>query len=147
MLSASSVGVSRRLAGRVECLRYGLSCTYGRPTVDCVGETRCKIAYTVQEPVGFMNDVELILPTRQIWKAIFTDPQFRNGTITVSGPVKAGRGKETSVFFFRSREDRLLLRAGARADRARSRHMDAMSSCACASLSVPRAKRTVCPEL
>jgi hypothetical protein len=74
----------------------------GPPTVDCLGETRCTIAYTVQEPVGFIKEVELILPTRQIWKAMFTDPQFQNGTITVSGPVKTMRGKETketSVLF------------------------------------------------
>ena len=60
----------------------------GPPTVDCLGETRCTIAYTVQEPVGLINEVELMLPTRQIWKAMFTDPQFQNGTITVSGPGK-----------------------------------------------------------
>ena len=71
----------------------------GRPTVNCLGETRCTIAYTVQEPVGFLNEVELILPTRQIWKAMFTDPQFQNGTIMVSGPVKTMRGKETPVLF------------------------------------------------
>ncbi|MGO9101112.1 MAG: hypothetical protein ACLP9Y_17360, partial [Mycobacterium sp.] len=71
----------------------------GPPTVDCSGKTRCTIAYTVQEPVGWINDVELMLPTRQIWKAMFADPQFQNGTITVSGPVKTMRGKETSVLF------------------------------------------------
>lgn len=71
----------------------------GPPTVDCSGETHCTIAYTVQEPVGFIDEVELMLPTRQIWKAMFADPQFRNGTITVSGPAKTLRGKETSVFF------------------------------------------------
>jgi serine/threonine-protein kinase len=71
----------------------------GTPTVDCSRKTRCTIAYTVQEPVGFLNEVEVILPTRQIWKAMFTDPQFQNGTITVSGPVLTKRGKETSVLF------------------------------------------------
>jgi serine/threonine-protein kinase len=71
----------------------------GPPTVDCLGETRCTIAYTVQEPVGFINEVELVLPTRQMWKAMFTDPQFQNGTIMVSGPVKTAHGKETSLFF------------------------------------------------
>ena len=48
---------------------------------------------TVQEPNGLVNDSELILPTRQIWKALFTDPQFQNGTITVSGPTKSVGGK------------------------------------------------------
>lgn len=71
----------------------------GKPTVDCLGETRCTIAYTVQQPVGFLNEVELILPTRQIWKAMFTDPRFQNGTITVSGPATTVRGRETSVLF------------------------------------------------
>jgi DNA-binding beta-propeller fold protein YncE len=72
----------------------------GRPTVDCSGETRCTIAYTVHQPVGFLTDVELVLPTRQVWKAMFTDPQFRNGTITVSGPAKNTiRGKVARVLF------------------------------------------------
>ncbi len=71
----------------------------GPPTVDCLGEASCTIAYSVQEPVGWINEVELLLPTRQIWKAMFTDPQFQNGTITVRGPVKTMRGKETSVLF------------------------------------------------
>jgi streptogramin lyase len=71
----------------------------GSPAVDCSGETRCTIAYTVQEPVGFINEVELVLPTRQIWKAMFTDPKFREGTITVSGPERTRREKETSVLF------------------------------------------------
>jgi sugar lactone lactonase YvrE len=71
----------------------------GRPKVDCLGETRCTIAYTVQPPVGFLSDVELVLPTRQMWKAMFTDPQFQNGTITVSSPVKTKRGNDTQVLF------------------------------------------------
>jgi serine/threonine-protein kinase len=71
----------------------------GPPTVECSGETRCTIAYTVQEPVGFINEVELVLPTRQMWKALFTDPHFQSGTITVSGPAKTMRGKDTSVLF------------------------------------------------
>ena len=71
----------------------------GSPTVDCSGEIRCTVAYTVQEPVGFIYDVELVLPTRQMWKAMFADPHFQHGTITVSGPQTSPRGKETSVFF------------------------------------------------
>jgi serine/threonine-protein kinase len=71
----------------------------GSPTVDCSGDARCTIAYTVHEPVGFLSDVELVLPTRQMWKAMFTDPEFQKGTITVSGPVKTKRGKETSPLF------------------------------------------------
>jgi sugar lactone lactonase YvrE len=71
----------------------------GPPTVECSGETRCTIAYTVQEPVGFVNEIELVLPTRQMWKAMFTDPHFQSGTITVSGPAKTLRGKDTSVLF------------------------------------------------
>lgn len=65
----------------------------GTPTVNCLGEISCTIAYTVQEPNGLDNDFELILPTRQIWKALFTDSQFQNGAITVSGPTKSVGGK------------------------------------------------------
>jgi hypothetical protein len=73
----------------------------GTPTVSCSGETSCTIAYTVQEPNGMLpSDDELLLPTRQIWKALFTDPQFQNGTITVSGPTTSVGGKsEISPLF------------------------------------------------
>ncbi len=61
----------------------------GEPDVDCAGEARCNIAYAIQESAGGSSnfeDNELIRPTRDIWKTLFTDPKFQSGTITVSGP-------------------------------------------------------------
>jgi hypothetical protein len=61
----------------------------GEPSVNCAGETRCSIAFAVEQPVGGSSnweDNELIRPTREIWQTLFTDPKFQSGTITVSGP-------------------------------------------------------------
>jgi hypothetical protein len=61
----------------------------GQPNVDCTGETRCSIAYAIEQSVGGSSnweDNELIRPTREIWQTLFADPQFQFGTITVSGP-------------------------------------------------------------
>jgi hypothetical protein len=78
----------------------------GTPVVDCTGERNCTIAYTVQQPRGGLGDKEgvadlqLVEPTRQIWKALFTDPQFQSGTITVRGPVTTTGGKaETGAYY------------------------------------------------
>lgn len=60
----------------------------GEPDVNCANETRCTIAYAIQQSLGGSTnweDNELIRPTRQIWKTLFTDPKFESGTITVSG--------------------------------------------------------------
>jgi hypothetical protein len=62
---------------------------HGQPDVDCAGETRCSIAYAIQQSLGGSSnweDNEMIRPTRQIWKTLFADPEFQSGTITVSGP-------------------------------------------------------------
>ena len=64
----------------------------GSPTVDCSGSTTCAIAYRVKNWVGFVKDIELLLPTRQMWKAMFADPNFQRGTITVSAPTETLRG-------------------------------------------------------
>jgi len=77
----------------------------GSPQVNCTGETACTIAYKVQETAGGLwgdraLDQQLIEPTRQIWKALFTDSHFQSGTITVSGPVTTVGGKsETSTYY------------------------------------------------
>jgi hypothetical protein len=79
----------------------------GSPTVNCTGETNCTIAYTLQEPAGALvggevdaADFQVTLPTRQMWKTLFTDPQFQSGAITVSGPVKSIGGKfETNTYY------------------------------------------------
>jgi hypothetical protein len=44
--------------------------------------------------------MQLIEPTRQMWKALFNDPQFQSGTITVKGPVTTVGGKnETGSYY------------------------------------------------
>jgi hypothetical protein len=78
----------------------------GSPIVTCTGRTTCTISYTVQEPNGTVfhkehaADQELFLPTAQMWKALFADPQFQSGTVTVRGPVGTSeRNKQTAVYF------------------------------------------------
>ena len=78
----------------------------GSPVADCTGERNCTIAYTVQPPMGGLGDnervadLQLVEPTRQIWKALFTDPQFQSGTIRVRGPVATVGGKaETGTYY------------------------------------------------
>jgi hypothetical protein len=75
----------------------------GSPVVDCTGERNCTIAYTVQQPMGGLwdkADLQLVEPTRQIWKALFTDPRFQSGTIRVRGPVTTTGGKaETGAYY------------------------------------------------
>jgi hypothetical protein len=69
----------------------------GSPVVDCTGETTCTIAYTVQKSAGYDSDRELLYPTRQIWKALFTDPHFQSGTMNISGPVTTVGGKSETA--------------------------------------------------
>jgi hypothetical protein len=79
----------------------------GSPVVNCTGETTCTIGYTVQAPTGaliethvYAEDQQVILPTRQMWKALFSDARFQYGTITVSGPVKTIGGEtETGTYY------------------------------------------------
>jgi hypothetical protein len=71
----------------------------GSPTVNCTTETTCDIDYTVRGSPSD-PDSQLIEPTRQMWKGLFTDPQFQRGTITVSGPVTTiERKNETSTYY------------------------------------------------
>ena len=73
----------------------------GTPVVSCTGETHCTMAYTIQYSVGESPnwaDQEMIRPTRQIWKTLFTDPQFQSGTITVSGPAPSAGGKRQPYY-------------------------------------------------
>lgn len=72
----------------------------GQPTVNCVGDSSCTIGYTVKQPAGISAALELIDPTRQIWKALFEDSNFRSGTITVSGPATSVGGKTTNSPLF-----------------------------------------------
>jgi hypothetical protein len=78
----------------------------GSPTVTCSGRTTCTISYTVQEPSGTVfhkenaADDQLFLPTAQMWKALFADPQFQSGTVTVRGPVAtSGSNNQTGIYF------------------------------------------------
>jgi len=71
----------------------------GSPVVDCTGEMTCTIAYTVQG-FGADADEKLVEPTRQMWKALFTDPQFHSGVIRVSGLATTIGGKtETRTYY------------------------------------------------
>jgi hypothetical protein len=69
----------------------------GSPTVSCNGETTCTIAYTVQKSAGVDSDTDLLYPTRQIWKALFGDPQFERGAMNISGPVTSVGGKSETA--------------------------------------------------
>jgi hypothetical protein len=75
----------------------------GAISAHCDAAKTCQIAYTIGDPLGGtsgMDDVEMIEPTRQIWKTLFADPEFRSGTIVVSGPVTSvGGTSSTSVYF------------------------------------------------
>ena len=81
----------------------------GSPVVNCSGRTTCTISYTVKEPVGVAAladkeegtvDLKLVEPTRQVWKALFTDPQFQSGTFKVSGPVPTIGGKSDPSLYY-----------------------------------------------
>jgi hypothetical protein len=68
----------------------------GAPTALCEGRINCQIAYTVKPTLGDgYSDVGLNIldPTRQIWKALFNDPVFQQGTIAVQGPHTTAGGK------------------------------------------------------
>jgi hypothetical protein len=75
----------------------------GSPSVACTGRTNCTISYSVQEPsrTVFLKemaaDEQLFTPTTQLWKALFTDPLFQSGTVTVRGPY--GDKRETATYF------------------------------------------------
>ncbi len=77
----------------------------GAPQVDCTGRTTCAIGYTVREANGTVfhkeriADEQLVLPTAQMWKAFFNDPQFQSGTITVRGPVADKHGSSNATYF------------------------------------------------
>jgi hypothetical protein len=78
----------------------------GSPIVTCTGRTTCTISYTVQETSGTVfhkeiaADDQLFLPTAQMWKALFTDPQFQSGTVTVRGPITTSESNsETAIYF------------------------------------------------
>ncbi|MCV7174800.1 hypothetical protein [Mycolicibacterium sphagni] len=73
----------------------------GTPDAICTDDGgKCTISYTVAEVTGIDNDIELIQPTRQIWKTLFEDPRFQGGIITVSGPATTVGGKsDTSTYF------------------------------------------------
>ncbi len=70
------------------------------PTVRCSGETSCNIKYNVQEPFGLNTGAELIEPTRQLWKAMFEDPEFQEATIVVSGPTVTTGGQHGTGEYF-----------------------------------------------
>lgn len=78
----------------------------GSPIVTCTGRTTCTISYTVRETTAaafykeITADEQLFLPTAQMWKALFTDPQFQSGTVTVRGPVNASESNSVPAIYF-----------------------------------------------
>lgn len=88
----------------------------GPASANCDSQKTCTISYTIEEPIAGASskaDTEMIEPTRQIWKALFTDPTFQSGTITVSGPVTSIGGKPATDIYFSLTCDR---RAAGRID-------------------------------
>jgi hypothetical protein len=95
LLVQESVG-GDRLAAPIE----------GPPLVACTGRTTCTISYTVREPSGTVfhketaADEQLFLPTAQMWKALFADPQFQSATVTVRGPVATSESNSATAIYF-----------------------------------------------
>ena len=75
----------------------GSSGMKGSPRVRCTGEASCNITYTVKDFAPLI-DLELIAPTRQIWKAMFEDSNFQHGTITAKGPPAEGVNSISTLF-------------------------------------------------
>ncbi len=86
----------------------------GSPDVNCTGRTSCTIRYTVQEAIGaifhkeHVADEQLVIPTAQMWKAMFTDEQYQNGSITLQGPVNTAGGKTELATYFTLACDRAV---------------------------------------
>jgi hypothetical protein len=78
----------------------------GSPIVTCTGRTTCIISYTVREPSGTVfhkeiaADEQLFLPTAQMWKTLFADPQFQSATVTVRGPVATSESDSATAIYF-----------------------------------------------
>jgi hypothetical protein len=78
----------------------------GSPIVLCTGRTSCTISYTVRETTAtafhkeIAADAQLFLPTAPIWKALFNDPQFQSGTVTVRGPVNPSEANSATGIYF-----------------------------------------------
>jgi hypothetical protein len=78
----------------------------GSPIVKCTGRTNCTISYTVRETSGTIfhkevaADMQLFMPTVQMWKALFIDPQFQSGTITVAGPISTAQSNDETATYF-----------------------------------------------
>jgi hypothetical protein len=78
----------------------------GSPVVTCTGRATCIISYTVREPSGTVfhkeiaADEQLFLPTAQMWKALFADPQFQSATVTVRGPVATSESNSATAIYF-----------------------------------------------
>jgi hypothetical protein len=78
----------------------------GPAIVTCTGRTTCTISYTVRDATNTVfhkeiaADMQLFLPTAPMWKALFADPQFQSGTVTVRGPVNTSESHgETAIYF------------------------------------------------
>jgi hypothetical protein len=78
----------------------------GAPIVTCTGRTNCTISYTIRDASGTLFqkenavDEQLFLPTAQMWRALFADPQFQSGTVTVRGPATTSNGDGATAIYF-----------------------------------------------
>ncbi|HVQ98478.1 MAG TPA: hypothetical protein VMS16_06680 [Mycobacterium sp.] len=78
----------------------------GSPIVKCTGRTTCTISYTVREVSSTIfhkevaADMQLFMPTTQMWKGLFSDPQFQSGTFTVKGPVSTAQSNDETATYF-----------------------------------------------
>jgi hypothetical protein len=77
--TVTSAGVAKVVSGAINdtVLSPGLK---GSPSVRC-SPASCVISYTVKGRAQFNPDVELLNPTRQIWRALLEDPRFQHATI------------------------------------------------------------------
>ncbi len=72
------------------------------PAVHCFNN-ECSITYVINEPTGANHEQDEILPTRQVWKAIFEDPSIKAAKITVEGPVETPGGKKATGVIYEMR--------------------------------------------
>ena len=69
------------------------------PRARCGGPA-CTIMYTIKEPTGISTSLELIDPTRGVFKALFKDPSIHEVVVEVIGPTTSIGGKSSNSQLF-----------------------------------------------
>lgn len=80
------------------------------PVAACDGRRSCDVTYTIPELVGIDTDLELLEQQRVVWAALFSDPMFDEGTITLRAPVVSVGGQESTDDVLRVRCDKAAAR-------------------------------------